>query len=94
MTVQPIGDRVLLKQLVQNETQTNTGILLPGEDKKKPMGTIKGLGTGDKVARSNLKVGDTVLFEGWGGEILDKEDFGEENLVILSIDKIIARYGE
>ena len=90
--IQPIGDRILLKQLVESETQSASGILLAGEDTKRPVGTIKALGTGDKVAKYNLKEGDKVIFEGWGGELLEKDFFGEDNLVILSVDKIIAKY--
>ena len=35
MSLKPLGDRVVLKQLVAEET-TKSGIVLPGQNKEKP----------------------------------------------------------
>jgi chaperonin GroES len=35
MNLKPLGDRVVLKQLVAEET-TKSGIVLPGQNKEKP----------------------------------------------------------
>lgn len=91
MNIRPIGDRVLVRHDNKEEAQTSSGIVLPGEETKKPYGVIEALGTGDKVEKYKLNVGDKILFEGWGGQPVDKELFGE-NLVILSVDKVIAIY--
>ena len=37
-----------------------------------------------------LKIGDKVIFEGWGGEPVEKS-FGE-HLFLLNFDKLIAKY--
>ena len=91
MNIQPIGDRVLIRQHNSEEAVSKSGIVLPGEETKKPLGTIEAVGQGDKIDKYKVKVGDKVYFEGWGGQLLDEDLFGKD-LVILSVDKIIATY--
>lgn len=69
MNIKPLGDRVLVKP-VKEEEVTASGILLPSsaDKEKKAEGKIVAVGNGEAIAKLNLKVGDNVLFKKWGGE--------------------------
>ncbi|MGN1180827.1 MAG: co-chaperone GroES [Suilimivivens sp.] len=81
MKLVPLGDRVVLKQLVAEET-TKSGIVLPGQSKEKPQqaeviavgpgGTVEG-----KEVKMEVKVGDQVIYSKYAGtEVkLDEEEF-------------------
>lgn len=85
MSIRPLGDRVLVKPLKEEEV-TKSGIVLPDtvDKEKKAEGEILALGNGEKLAKLNLVIGMKVLFKKWGGEevkvdgdeckILDHED--------------------
>ncbi len=85
MSIRPLGDRVLVKPLKEEEV-TKSGIVLPDtvDKEKKAEGEIVALGNGEKLTKLNLSVGMKVLFKKWGGEevkvnnedhkILDHED--------------------
>lgn len=89
MPVRPVGDRILIKQTVQQEEVHRSGIVLATDGPKKfPMGEVRAVG--DKV--TEIKVGDVVVFEGWNGEPVSEEMGGEEHLMILKVDRIIATY--
>lgn|SRR3990167_3734330 len=88
--IEPIGERLLIKQKVEAETKSSSGIILaPQEEKRLPIGEIIAIGTGDKV--KIFKIGEEIFFDEWGGMKIEKELSGEENLLILSFDKVIAR---
>ena len=82
MKVQPLGDRVMVRRVEEEETQRG-GIIIPDTAKEKPQqGEIMAVGTGrlnDKNERIPLdvKVGDRVLFGKYSGtEVkLDGEEF-------------------
>ena len=82
MTVQPLGDRVLVRRLEEEEQQRG-GIIIPDTAKEKPQeGEIVAVGTGklgDNGERTPLevKVGDKILFGKYSGtEVkLDDEEF-------------------
>jgi len=88
MNIKPIGDRVLVRPL-EEEKITESGIVLPDtvDKEKKAEGEIIALGNGEKLAKLNLKVGDKVLFEKWGGEEVKVE---KQEYKILPHDKILA----
>ena len=81
MKLVPLGDRVVLKQLVAEET-TKSGIVLPGQSKEKPQqadviavgpgGTVDG-----KEVKMEVKAGDNVIYSKYAGtEVkLDEEEF-------------------
>jgi len=85
MSIRPLGDRVLVKPLKEEEV-TKSGIVLPDtvDKEKKAEGEIVALGNGEKLTKLNLNIGMKVLFKKWGGEevkvdtvdhkILDHED--------------------
>ena len=64
MKLVPLGDRVVLKQLVAEET-TKSGIVLPGQNKEKPQqAEVVAVGPGGMVdgkeVKMEVKVGDKV----------------------------------
>ncbi len=93
MNIKPLGNRVVIKATKQKEV-TASGILLPGTSEKneKAKGEIIAVGPGlllDNGTRAAMEVsiGDTVLFEKWGGEEVEHD--GQE-YKIISQDKILA----
>jgi chaperonin GroES len=69
MNIKPLGDRVLVKPLTTEEV-TKSGIVLPdtAEKEKKEQGQVVAIGSGDKIKKLHLKVGDKVLFGKYAGE--------------------------
>lgn len=93
MNIKPLGDRVLVKPIKEEEV-TKSGIVLPDTvDKEKKMeGEVVAVGPGKILdsgerAKMEVKVGDKIIFEKWGGEEVkvDKEEYK-----ILSVEKILA----
>ncbi|MCR5281735.1 MAG: co-chaperone GroES [Lachnospiraceae bacterium] len=88
MKLVPLGDRVVLKQLVAEET-TKSGIVLPGQNKEKPQqaeviavgpgGTVDG-----KEVKMEVKKGDHVIFSKYSGTEVKLED--EEYIVVRQSD--------
>ena len=81
MKLVPLGDRVVLKQLVAEET-TKSGIVLPGQRKEKPQqAEVVAVGPGGMVdgkeVKMEVKVGDNVIYSKHAGtEVkLDEEEF-------------------
>lgn len=75
MNIKPLGDRVLVKPLTQEEV-TKSGIVLPdtAEKEKKEQGEIVAIGDGEKIKKLNLKPGDKVLFGKYSGDEVEMED--------------------
>jgi len=92
MTLKPLGNRVLVQRLEQEETLKG-GILLPDTAKKKQeTAKVVAIGTGNttadgKVIPIAVKVGDTVLMDKYSGQEVTISD---EEFVILRADDIIA----
>jgi chaperonin GroES len=72
MAFRPLGDRVLVKR-VEEEEKTKGGIIIPDTAKEKPQeGEVVSAGPGarddsGKVQPLELKAGDRVLFGKWSG---------------------------
>ncbi|MFA6042725.1 MAG: co-chaperone GroES [Patescibacteria group bacterium] len=75
MQLKPLGDRIVVKPATQEEV-TKSGIVLPDtvDKEKKEQGEIIAIGSGEKIAKLNLKVGDIVLFGKYSGDEVDVED--------------------
>jgi len=78
MAVKPLDDRVVI-EVLEAESKTAGGILLPDSAKEKPQqGKVVAVGPGralDSGKRSALEVkkGDVVLFSKYGGEEIEVE---------------------
>jgi len=88
MKLVPLGDRVVLKQLVAEET-TKSGIVLPGQNKEKPQqGEFLEVGSGGMVdgkkVKMEVKVGDQVIFSKYSGTEVKIED--DEYIIVKQSD--------
>lgn len=85
LSIRPLGDRVIVKALPQEE-KTKGGVILPDTAKEKPQqGEVVAVGPGritDKGAKVDMevKVGDKVLYGKYSGTEVKLE--GEEYLII------------
>lgn len=88
MQIKPIGDRVLVEQVSEEET-TKSGIVLPDtiDKEKKAEGNIIAVGSGDKVIKLGLSVGQRVLFGKYAGEEVKQ---GDKEYKILNHDDVLA----
>jgi chaperonin GroES len=90
MKLKPLGDRLIVKPLDEEET-TASGIVLPDTAKEKPQkGEVLAVGDGrwddDGAKRIPLDVseGDTVLYSKYGGTEVKVE--GDDLLVLRESD--------
>ena len=87
--IQPLGQRVLVKR-VDEEEKSAGGIIIPDAAKEKPQeAVIVSLGTGGKDDAGNdieftVAVGDTVLISKYGGT--DVKVDGEDHLIVNESD--------
>ncbi len=91
MKLVPLGDRVVLKQLVAEET-TKSGIVLPGQAKEKPQqAEVVAVGPGGvvdgKEVTMQVKVGDKVIFSKYSGTEVKIDD---EELIVVKQNDILA----
>jgi chaperonin GroES len=91
MKLVPLGDRVVLKQLVAEET-TKSGIVLPGQNKEKPQqAEVIAVGPGTladgKEVKMEVKPGDQVIFSKYSGTEVKLE---EEEYIIVKQSDILA----
>lgn len=88
MNLKPVGDRVLVRPLSEEEV-TASGLVLPDtvDREKKAEGEIVALSDTEKVTKLGLKVGDKVLFGKYAG---DDVEFEDEDLKVLKFDEILA----
>ncbi|MBQ9342543.1 MAG: co-chaperone GroES [Lachnospiraceae bacterium] len=91
MKLAPLGDRVVLKHIMAEET-TASGIVLPGKEKEKPQqAEVIAVGPGGvvdgKEVKMEVKKGDHVIYSKYSGtEVeIDKETF-----VIVRQNDILA----
>ena len=91
MKLVPLADRVVLKQLVAEET-TKSGIVLPGQNKEKPQqaeviaagpgGVVEG-----KEIKMEVKAGDQVIYSKYAGTDVKID---EEEFIIVKQSDILA----
>ena len=87
MKLAPLADRVVLKQLVAEET-TASGIVLPGQAQEKPqVAEVVAVGPGTKEEKMELKVKDQVVFSKYAGTEVKIDG---EDLIIIKQQDILA----
>ncbi len=92
MKVRPLGDRVLVKRVSEQE-KTKGGIVLPDTAKEKPQrGEVVAVGEGrltddGKRIPMNVKVGDKVIFAKYAGTEIELDD---EEYLLMSESDILA----
>lgn len=88
MDIQPIGDKILVRPLPEEEV-TKSGIYLPDTAKEKPQeGEVLAVGEGKwiegKLVPLSVRVGDRVIFTKYGGDEIKVD--GEELKIIEEKD--------
>jgi len=92
MKIKPLGDRVLVKPLEEDEVQKG-GIIIPDTAKEKPQeGEVIAVGTGKrdddgKLIPFNVKKGDRVLMPKYGGT---EVKIGDKDYQIVREDDILG----
>ncbi len=91
MKLVPLGDRVVLKKIIAEET-TKSGIVLPGSEKEKPqMAEVIAVGPGGivdgKTVTMEVQPGDQVVYAKYAGTEIEVE---EEKYMIIKQDDILA----
>ena len=89
MKIRPLGDRILVKR-VEEEEKSAGGIIIPDSAKEKPQeGKVVAVGKGKitddgKVIALEIKEGDRVLFGKYSGTEVKLD--GEEHLIMREDD--------
>jgi chaperonin GroES len=89
MAFRPLGDRVLVRR-VEEEEKTKGGIIIPDSAKEKPQeGKVLAVGPGarddnGKLQPLDVKVGDSILFGKWSGTEVKLD--GEDLLIMKESD--------
>ena len=87
MKLVPLGDRVVLKQLIAEET-TKSGIVLPGQEKEKPQqAEVIAVGPGTEDVKMEVEVGDKIIYSKYSGTEVKLDD---EKFIIVKQEDILA----
>src|SRR5262245_21242524 len=93
MDLQPLGDRIIVVVLEDEET-TVSGIVLPDTAKEKPQrGKVLSVGPGARdedgeYIKMDVEVGDEVIFSKYGGTEIR---VGTEDVLILRESDVLAK---
>jgi chaperonin GroES len=93
MDLQPLGDRLIVEALDEEET-TTSGIVLPDTAKEKPQrGRVLAVGPGPRDEDGNfikmeLEEGDEVIFSKYGGTDIK---LGSDEYLILRESDVLAK---
>jgi chaperonin GroES len=93
MDLQPLGDRLIVEVLDEEET-TTSGIVLPDTAKEKPQrGKVLAVGPGARdedgeYIKMDVEVGDEVIFSKYGGTEIK---VGADDVLILRESDILAK---
>lgn len=85
MKLVPLGDRLVIKQVVAEET-TKSGIVLPGQAKEKPQEATV-VAVGKAVDSDIIKEGDTVIYSKYAGNTVKVDD---EEYIIVKEEDVLA----
>ena len=89
MKIRPLGDRILVKR-IKEEEKTKGGIIIPDTAKEKPQeGKVVAVGKGKmteegKLLVPDVKAGDKILFGKYAGSEVKLD--GEEHLILREDD--------
>jgi len=96
--VVPLGDRVVVKQVRQDEVRAS-GLVIPDTAREKPqLGQVIAVGPGrlddsGKRQPMDLKAGDRVLYAKYSGQEIPRGVFGddEDEYMVLKESDILAK---
>jgi chaperonin GroES len=93
MDLQPLGDRLIVEVLEEEET-TTSGIVLPDTAKEKPQrGRVLAVGPGPRdedgeYVKMDLEDGDEIIFSKYGGTEIK---LGADDYLILRESDVLAK---
>jgi chaperonin GroES len=93
MDLQPLGDRLIV-EILDEEEMTVSGIVLPDTAKEKPQrGKVLAVGPGSRdedgeYIKMDIEVGDEVIFSKYGGTEIK---LGSDEVLILRESDILAK---
>src|SRR6266516_8208066 len=93
MDLQPLGDRLIVEVLEEEET-TMSGIVLPDTAKEKPQrGRVRAVGPGSRNDKGELvplevSAGDEIIFSKYGGTEIK---LGSDEVLILRESDVLAK---
>ena len=93
MDLQPLGDRLIVEVLDEEET-TVSGIVLPDTAKEKPQrGNVLAVGPGSrdedgKYIKMDVEEGDEIIFSKYGGTEIK---VGADDVLILRESDVLAK---
>ena len=98
MNLQPLGDRVVVKPMSEEDMKTPSGIIIPDSAQEKPQeGEVVAVGPGEpdkelgKRIKPDVSKGDKVVYSKYGGTEIKVD--GQEYLILSSRD-ILAKLGK
>ena len=92
MNLRPLGDRILVKR-IKEEEKTKGGIIIPDTAKEKPQeGKVVAVGKGKvaddgKLVPPEVRAGDKILFGKYSGSEIKLEG---DDLIVLREDDILG----
>ncbi|TML11784.1 MAG: co-chaperone GroES [Actinobacteria bacterium] len=93
MDLQPLGDRLIVEALEEEET-TTSGIVLPDTAKEKPQrGRVLAVGPGARndsgeIVPMEVAVGDEIIYSKYGGTDIK---LGADEVLILRESDVLAK---
>jgi chaperonin GroES len=93
MDLQPLGDRLIVEVLEEEET-TSSGIVLPDTAKEKPQrGRVLAVGPGERndkgeINPMSVEVGEEIIFSKYGGTEIK---VGADDVLILRESDVLAK---
>ena len=93
MNLQPLGDRLIV-EILEEEEITTSGIVLPDTAKEKPQrGKVLAVGPGSRdedgeYIKMDVAVGDEVIFSKYGGTEIK---VGADDVLILRESDVLAK---
>jgi chaperonin GroES len=93
MDLQPLGDRLIV-EVLEEEEMTASGIVLPDTAKEKPQrGRVLAVGPGERNEKGDLnpmsvEVGDEIIFSKYGGTEIK---VGADEVLILRETDVLAK---
>ena len=93
MNLKPLGDRLIVRAVEEEET-TTSGIVLPDTAKEKPQkGEVLAVGDGNRDEKGeriplDVATGDTVLYSKYGGTEVKVDG---EDLLVLRESDVLAK---
>ncbi|MFT4309693.1 MAG: co-chaperone GroES [Candidatus Woesearchaeota archaeon] len=90
MNIEPIGERVLIEPVKEDE-KTKGGIYIPESSREsKKKGIVRAVGKYKDGKELPVKTGDTILYGGYSSE---EFEIDTKTYVILEFKDVVARLG-